>query len=202
MNKHLTLLSHRMIKILSIFLFIGLAFGQKNEKYTVGVGLVLYNGDKTELVNIGEKVVIFFKDSVEQETWVKIKEITKEKVKIKELENGQTFEIELKNISRIDRNITPNKARYTFTLIGAILAGGYVASVGNWDGGSESFVGMIITPMVATFGAGIGFILGSLSDISNKSNKQYFINDNEWELSIKEKRSFSFYQILFPFWYE
>ena len=29
-----------------------------------------------------------------------------------------------------------------------------------------------------------------------------FINDNEWELSIKEKRSFSFYQILFPFWYE
>ena len=202
MIKQLTLLGHRTTIILPIFLFIGLAFGQKNEKYTVGVGLVLYNGDKTELVNIGEKVVIFFKDSVEQERWVKIKEITKEKVKIKEIENGQTFEIELKNISRIDRNITPNKARYAFTLIGAILAGGYVASVGNWDGGSESFVGMIITPMVATFGAGIGFILGSLSDISNKSNKQYFINNNEWELSIKEKRSFSFYQILFPFWYE
>ena len=202
MIKQLTLLGHRTTIILPIFLFIGLAFGQKNEKYTVGVGLVLYNGDKTELVNIGEKVVIFFKDSVEQERWVKIKEITKEKVKIKEIENGQTFEIELKNISRIDRNITPNKARYAFTLIGAVLAGGYVASVGNWDGGSESFVGMIITPMVATFGAGIGFILGSLSDISNKSNKQYFINNNEWELSIKEKRSFSFYQILFPFWYE
>jgi len=202
MIKQLTLLGHRTTIILPIFLFIGLAFGQKNEKYTVGVGLVLYNGDKTELVNIGEKVVIFFKDSVEQERWVKIKEITKEKVKIKEIENGQTFEIELKNISRIDRNITPNKARYAFTLIGAVLAGGYVASVGNWDGGSESFVGMIITPMVATFGAGIGFILGSLSDISNKSNKQYYINNNEWELSIKEKKTFSFYQILFPFWYE
>ena len=177
-----------MIKRLTLLLFLGLAFGQKNENSTVGVGLVLYNGDKTELVNIGEKVLIFFKDSVEQELWVKIKEITKEKVKIKELEDGQTFEIEMKNISRIDRNITPNKARYAFTLIGAVLAGGYVASVGNWDGGSESFVGMIITPMVATFGAGIGFILGSLSDISNKSNKQYFINNNEWELSIKEKK--------------
>jgi len=134
--------------------------------------------------------------------WVIIKEIKKEKVKIKELEDGQTFEIELKNISRIYRNITPYKARYTFTLIGAITAGGYVASVGNWDGGSESFVGMIITPMVATFGAGIGFILGSLSDIANKSNKQYYFNDNEWELSIKEKGSFLFYQILLPFWYE
>jgi len=191
-----------MIKRLTLLLFLGLAFGQKNENSTVGVGLVLYNGDKTELVNIGEKVLIFFKDSVEQEVWVKIKEITEEKVKIKEIEDGQTFEIEMKNISRIDRNITPNKARYAFTLIGAVLAGGYVASVGNWDGGSESFVGMIITPMVATFGAGIGFILGSLSDISNKSNKQYFINNNEWELSIKEKKTFSFYQILFPFWYE
>ena len=191
-----------MTKYLTLLLFIGLAFGQKNEKSTVGVGLILYNGQKTELVNIGEKVVILFKDSTEQEMSVKIKKVTKEKVKLKELENGQTFEIDLKNISRIDRNITPNKARYAFTLIGAVLAGGYVASVGNWDGGSESFVGMIITPMVATFGAGIGFILGSLSDISNKSNKQYFINNNEWELSIKEKKTFSFYQILFPFWYE
>ena len=123
-------------------------------------------------------------------------------MKIKELEDGQTFEIELKNISRIDRNITPCKARYTFTLIGAISAEGYVASVGNWDGGSESFVGMIITKMVATFGACIGFILGSLSDIASKSNKQHYINDNEWELSIKEKKSFPFYQFLFPFWYE
>ena len=191
-----------MTKQFTLLLFIGLAFGQKNGNSTVGVGLILYNGQKTELVNIGEKVVIFFKDSVEQEMLVEINEIKREKVKIKELENGQTFEIELKNIRRIDRNITPNKARYISTLIGAISAGAYVASIGNWDGGSESFVGMIITPMAATFGAGIGFILGTLSDISNKSNKQYFINDNEWELSIKEKKSFSFYQILFPFWYE
>ena len=191
-----------MIKQLTLLLFLGLAFGQKNENSTVGVGLILFNGHKTELVNIGEKIVIFFKDSIEQEMWVKIKEITRERVKIKKLEDGKTFEIELKNISRIDRNITPNKARYIFTLIGAISAGSYVASVGNWDGGSESFVGMIITPIAATFGGGIGLILGSLFDISNKNNKQYFINDNEWELSIKEKKSFTFYQILFPFWYE
>ena len=177
-----------MTKQFTLLLFIGLAFGQKNGNSTVGVGLILYNGQKTELVNIGEKVVIFFKDSVEQEMLVEINEIKREKVKIKGLENGQTFEIELKNIRRIDRNITPNKARYISTLIGAISAGAYVASIGNWDGGSESFVGMIITPMAATFGAGIGFILGTLSDISNKSNRQYFINDNEWELSIKEKK--------------
>jgi hypothetical protein len=191
-----------MTKYLTLLLFIGLAFGQKNEKSAVGVGLILYNGQKTELVNIGEKVVILFKDSTEQELSVRIKKVTKEKVKLKELENGQTFEIDLKNISRIDRNITPIKARYNSTIIGAILAGGYIASVGNWDGSTNFFAGMIITPLVATLGGGIGFILGTLADISNKSNKQYFINDNEWELSIKEKKSFSFYQILFPFWYE
>ncbi len=191
-----------MTKYLTLLLFMGLAFGQKNEKSTVGVGLILYNGQKTELVNIGEKIVILFKDSTEQEMSVKIKRVTKEKVKLKELENGQTFETDLKNIIRIDRNITPIKARYNSTIIGAILAGGYIASVGNWDGSTNFFAGMIITPLVATLGGGIGFILGTLADISNKSNKQYHINDDEWELSIKEKSSPSFYQIVFPFWFE
>ena len=191
-----------MTKYLTLLLSMGLAFGQKNEKSTVGVGLILYNGQKTELVNIGEKVVILFKDSTEQELSVKIKRVTKEKVKLKELENGQTFETDLKNISRIDRSITPIKARYNTTIIGAILAGGYIASVGNWDGSTNFFAGMIITPLVATLGGGIGFILGTLADISNKSNKQYHINDDEWELSIKEKSSPSFYQIVFPFWFE
>ena len=118
---------------------------------------------------------------------VKIKKVTKEKVKLKELENGQTFEIDLKNISRIDRNITPIKARYNTTIIGAILAGGYIASVGNWDGSTNFFAGMIITPLVATLGGGIGFILGTLADISNKSNKQYHINDDEWNYRLKKK---------------
>ena len=189
-----------MTKYLTLLLFMGLAFGQKNEKSIVGVGLILYNGQKTELVNIGEKIVILFKDSTEQEMSVKIKRVTKEKVKLKELENGQTFETDLKNIIRIDRNITPIKARYNSTIIGAILAGGYIASVGNWDGSTNFFAGMIITPLVATLGGGIGFILGTLADISNKSNKQYHINDDEWELSIKEESSPSFYQIVFPFW--
>ena len=191
-----------MTKHLTLLLFIGLLFGQKNQKSAVGVGLILYNGQKTELVNIGEKVVILFKDSTEQEMSVKIKKVTKEKVKLKELENGQTFEIDLKNISRIDRNITPIKARYNSTIIGAILAGGYIASVGNWDGSTNFFAGMIITPLVATLGGGIGFILGTLADISKKSTKQYQIIDDEWELSIKEKSSLSFYQIVFPFWFE
>ena len=178
-----------MTKHLTLLLFIGMAFGQKNQKSAVGVGLILYNGQKTQLVNIGEKVVIFFKDSIEQELSVKIKKITREKVKLKELENGQTFEIDLKNISRIDKNITPIRARYNTTIIGAILAGGYIASVGNWNGSINFFAGMIITPLVATLGGGIGFILGTIADFSNKSNKQYHINDDEWKLSIKEKSS-------------
>ena len=189
-------------KHLTLLLFIGMAFGQKNQKSPVGVGLILYNGQKTQLVNIGEKVVIFFKDSIEQELSVKIKKITREKVKLKELENGQTFEIDLKNISRIDKNTTPIRARYNITIIGAILAGGYIASVGNWNGSMNFFAGMIITPLVATLGGGIGFILGTIADFSNKSNKQYHINDDEWKLSIKEKSSPSFYQIVFPFWFE
>ena len=191
-----------MTKHLTLLLFIGLAFGQKNQKSAVGVGLILYNGQKTELVNIGEKIVILFKDSTEQELSVKIKKVTKEKLKLKELENGQTFEINLKNISRIDRSFIHIKARYNATILGAILAGGYIASVGNWDGSTNFFAGMIITPLVATLGGGIGFILGGLADISNKSNKQYHINDDEWELSIKEESSPSFYQIVFPFWFE
>ena len=191
-----------MTKHFTLLLFIGLAFGQNNQKSAVGVGLILYNGQKTELINVGEKVVMLFKDSTEQELSVKIKKVTKEKVKLKELENGQTFEIDLKNISRIDRNITPIKARYNTAIIGAILAGGYVASVGNWDGSTNFFAGMIITPLVATLGGGIGFILGTLADISNKSNKQYHINGDEWELSIKEKSSPPFYQIVFPFWFK
>ena len=191
-----------MTKHLTLLLFIGMAFGQKNQKSAVGVGLILYNGQKTQLVNIGEKVVIFFKDSIEQELSVKIKKITREKVKLKELENGQTFEIDLKNISRIDKNITPIRARYNTTIIGAILAGGYIASVGNWNGSINFFAGMIITPLVATLGGGIGFILGTIADFSNKSNKQYHMNDDEWKLSIKEKSSPSFYQIVFPFWFE
>ena len=191
-----------MTKNFTLLLFIGLAFGQKNQKSAVGVGLILYNGQKTELVNIGEKIVILFKDSTEQELSVKIKKVTKEKLKLKELENGQTFEINLKNISRIDRSFIPIKARYNATILGAILAGGYIASVGNWDGSTNFFAGMIITPLVATLGGGIGFILGGLADISNKSNKQYHINDDEWELSIKEESSPSFYQIVFPFWFE
>ena len=191
-----------MTKHLTLLLFIGMAFGQKNQKSAIGVGLILYNGQKTEVVNIGEKVVIFFKDSIEQELSVKIKKITREKVKLKELENGQTFEIDLKNISRIDKNITPIKARYNTTIIGAILAGGYIASVGNWNGSMKFFAGMIITPLVATLEGGIGFILGTIADFSNKSNKQYHINDDEWKLSIKEKSSPSFYQIVFPFWFK
>ena len=52
---------------------------------------------------------------------------------------------------------------------------------GNWDGGSESFVGMIITPIAAICGAGIGGIIGVLSDNLNNS---YLIKKGEWEIIV------------------
>ena len=52
MTKHLTLLVHR---IFSIVLFIGLAWGQENIDR-----LILKSGQKTESVNFGEKVTIFY----------------------------------------------------------------------------------------------------------------------------------------------
>ena len=78
--------------------------------------------------------MILFKDSTEQELSVKIKKVTKEKLKLKELENGQTFEINLKILVVLIETFIPIKARYNTTILGAILAGGYIASVGNWDG--------------------------------------------------------------------
>ena len=48
---------------------------------------------------------------------------------------------------------------------------------------------MIITPIVATIGGGIGGILGILVDIQNKNNIEYLIENGEWRLLIKQKQS-------------
>ena len=46
--------------------------------------------------------------------------------------------------------------------------------IGDWN---DFYVGMIITPMVAGFGAGIGGLIGSLSD--SMVLKRYIIDEGE-----------------------
>ena len=164
-----------MTKHLTLLLFIGLAWGQENTDK-----LILKSVQKTESVNFGEKVTIFYSYSEKSKISGAILEVTEEKVKFRQSKNGQIIEIKLSSISRIDRSF--NNACYSFALIGAISAGGYVASVGNWDGGSESFVGMIITPIAAMCGAGIGGIIGVLSD---NLNNRYLIKKDEWEIIVQ-----------------
>ena len=164
-----------MTKHLALILFVGLAWGKENTDR-----LILISGQKTESVNFDEKVTIFYNYSDKNKISGEILEVTEEKIKFRRSKNGQVIEIKLSSISRIDRS--SNNACYSFALIGAISAGGYVAGVGNWDGGSESFVGMIITPIAAMFGAGIGGIIGVLSDNLNNS---YLIKKGEWEIIVQ-----------------
>ena len=147
-------------------------------------------------VEIGEKIVLHYQNSAEYAVTVKIKGVTKDKIKLHRNHNEQNLEVNYRDISRIDRNVRPNKAFCSFFLIGSIIAGGYVASIGNWDNTSDAFVGMIIIPIVAAIGGGIGGILDILVDIQNKSNKEYLIEDSEWKLSIKQKKSF--FQFMLP----
>ena len=60
-----------MTKHFTLLLFIGLAFGQNNQKSAVGVGLILYNGQKTELINVGEKVVMLFNELNKRKSEIK-----------------------------------------------------------------------------------------------------------------------------------
>ena len=73
-------------------------------------GLILKKGQKIEYVEIGEKVVLYYKDYDEPTASGKIKTITKEKIKLRRDDNGQTLEVNYGDISRIDRNVRPNKA--------------------------------------------------------------------------------------------
>ena len=47
--------------------------------------------------------------------------------------------------------------------------------IGDWSSASDMYVGMIITPIVAVFGAGFGGLIGSLSD--SVVSKKYIIGD-------------------------
>lgn len=162
-------------------------------------GLILKKGQKIEYVEIGEKVVLYYKDSDEPTASGKIKRVTKEKIKLRRDDNGQALEVNYGDISRIDRKVIPNKATCSCALIGSLIAGGYVASIGDWSTGSDAFAGMIITPIVAAIGGSIGGILGILVDSSNKYNKEYLIKDGEWKLLIKQKKSLLQFALPFLF---
>ena len=188
-----------MHRYLSVLLFFGLAWGQIKIKDPFWEGLILKKEQKIEYVEIGEKVVIYYEDSAESTASGKIKGITKEIIKLRRDENGQTLEVNYGDISRLDRNVRPNKASCSCALIGSIIAGGYIASIGDWSTGSDAFAGMIITPIAAMFGGGMGGVIGFLKDSSNKNTKQYLIKDGEWELSIKQKKSLPQFALPFLF---
>ena len=163
-------------------------------------GLILKKGQKIEYVEIGEKVVLYYKDLDESTASGKIKRVTKEKIKLRRDDNGQTLEVNYGDISRIDRKVIPNKATCSCALIGSLIASGYVMSIGDWSTGSDAFAGMIITPIVAAIGSSVGGILGILVDSSNKYKKEYLIKDGEWKLLIKQKRSLL--QFALPFFFK
>ena len=162
-------------------------------------GLILKKGQKIEYVEIGEKVVLYYKDLDESTASGKIKRVTKEKIKLRRDDNGQTLEVNYGDISRIDRKVIPNKATCSCALIGSLIASGYVMSIGDWSTGSDAFAGMIITPIVAAIGSSVGGILGILVDSSNKYKKEYLIKDGEWKLLIKQKRSLLQFALPFLF---
>ena len=151
--------------------------------------MILKKGKKIEYVEISEKVVFYYQNSAEYAVPVKIKRVTGDKIKLHWNNNGQTLEVNNRDIRRLDRNFRPNKAFCSFSLIGGVIAGGYVASIGNWDNNSDAFEGISITPIVAAIGGGLRWYFGILVDIQNKNNKEYLVEDGEWRLSIKQKQS-------------
>ena len=69
---------------------------------------------------------------------------------------------------------------YNGAFVGGILTGGFVALVGDWSTPSDAFAGLIITPIMAGFGASIGALIGSLSD--SVITKKYIIDDDNWKI--------------------
>ena len=67
--------------------------------------------------------------------------------------------------------------------MGGIFTGGIVALIGDWSTPSDAFAGLIITPIMAGFGASIGALIGSLSD--SVITKKYIIDDDNWKIIVK-----------------
>lgn len=143
--------------------------------------LVLSNGQKTEKIKVGKNITIGYVELVEREVVGKIKEVTDKEIKIKENDNGQISTIRIGNIRFIEQEFKDRRGCYNGAFVGGILTGGIVALVGDWSTPSDAFAGLIITPLMAGFGASIGALIGSLSD--PVITKKYIISDDNWKIA-------------------
>ena len=79
--------------------------------------------------------------------------------------------------------------------MGGIFTGGIVALVGDWSTPSDAFAGLIITPIMAGFGASIGALIGSLSD--SVITKKYIIDDDNWKIVAGLQQSSNYHCLLY-----
>tara|TARA_B000000557_G_scaffold31540_1_gene23060 strand:+ start:141 stop:647 length:507 start_codon:yes stop_codon:yes gene_type:complete len=163
---------------LILFTSFSLAWTQENTN-----GLVLSNGQKTEKIKAGKNITIGYQNSVEREVVGKIKAVTDKEIKIKENDNGQISTIRLGDIRFIEQEFKDRRGCYNGAFVGGILTGGIVALVGDWSTPSDAFAGLIITPIMAGFGASIGALIGSISD--SVITKKYIIGDDDWKIVVK-----------------
>ena len=171
-----------MKKYLTATLLFEVCWGQMNffDTFLNPKDLVLSNGQKTEKIKVGKTITIGYQDSVERKVVGKIKEVTDKEIKIKENDNRQISTIRLGDIRFIEQEYKDRRGCYNGAYVGGTLTGGFVALVGDWSTPSDAFAGLIITPIMAGFGASIGALIGSLSD--SVITKKYIIDDDNWKI--------------------
>ena len=171
-----------MKKYLTATLLFEVCLGQMNffDTFLNPKDLVLSNGQKTEKIKVGKTITIGYQDSFERKVVGKIKEVTDKEIKIKENDNRQISTIRLGDIRFIEQEFKDRRGCYNGAYVGGTLTGGFVALVGDWSTPSDAFAGLIITPIMAGFGASIGALIASLSD--SVITKKYIIDDDNWKI--------------------
>ena len=174
-----------MKKYLIVALLMKACFGQMalNSKFRKPDNLVLSKGGRIENIRVDEEVVLGYQDSIEHNVIGKIIAVNDKEINIRQTDNGKVSIIKLKDITFIEREIIQS-GYYNGALLGGLLSGGYIAMIGDWSSGSDMYVGMIITPIVAMFGAGFGGLIGSLSD--SVVLKKYIIGEGKWNFVISK----------------
>jgi|TARA_B100002019_G_C21028414_1_gene478364 hypothetical protein len=174
-----------MKKYIIVILLLEACFGQMalNPKFWKSDHIVLSKEEKIENIGVGEEVVLGYQDSIEHTVIGKIIAVNDKEIKIKQTDNKKISIINLKDITFIEIEII-HSGCYNGALLGGLLSGGYIAMIGDWSSASDMYVGMIITPIVAVFGAGFGGLIGSLSD--SVVLKKYIIGEGEWNFVISK----------------
>ena len=130
-----------------------------------------------------EEVVLGYQDSIEHNVIGKIIAVNDKEINIRQTDNGKVSIIKLKDITFIEMQIIQS-GYYNGALLGGLLSGGYIAMIGDWSSGSDMYVGMIITPIVAMFGAGFG---GLIEKSLILVLKKYIIGEGENEFCYIKK---------------